>query len=279
MRNPYHDSPEWASVKRLVIDRAAAESDGTFASKIHELAPDVVLDLICFTVDSASHLVNALKDRIELLAHCGTLWVHGVPKSRPYDETAPRNPFGEYGIRKAEIERYLLDQATRGFPATVLHPGHITGPGWNPVNPAGNLDPAVFTKLASGDTLTLPDDGLATLQHVHADDVAQAFELVVEGPAGAIGESFHVAAREPVTMKAYAQEAARWFEREAQLAFLPWEAWKSTVNDRDAAITLDHIRHSPCASIEKARRILGFEPRFTAVEAARDAVAGAPRPS
>lgn len=279
MRNPYHDSPEWASVKRLVIDRAAAESDGTFASKIHELAPDVVLDLICFTVDSASHLVNALKDRIELLAHCGTLWVHGVPKSRPYDETAPRNPFGEYGIRKAEIERYLLDQATRGFPATVLHPGHITGPGWNPVNPAGNLDPAVFTKLASGDTLTLPDDGLATLQHVHADDVAQAFELVVEGPAGAIGESFHVAAREPVTMKAYAQEAARWFEREAQLAFLPWEAWKSTVNDRDAAITLDHIRHSPGASIEKARRILGFEPRFTAVEAARDAVAGAPRPS
>jgi len=30
--------------------------------------------------------------------------------------------------------------------------------------------------------------------------------------------------------------------------------------------------HSPCASIAKAERLLGFEPRFSAVEAVHDAL-------
>ena len=278
-RAPYHDAPEWKSVTRVTLDRDSDERNGTFGTKIAELEPDAVIDLICFTVDSASHLVSALQGRVRLFAHCGTLWVHGVPESRPYDETAPRKPFGEYGIRKAEIEKFLLSESRRGFPATVLHPGHITGPGWNPINPAGNLDPAVFDKLAAGETVTLPGEGLATLQHVHADDVAQAFELVLDHPARAIGQSFHVAAREPVTMRSYAEQVAGWNGLTAQLEFLPWKQWKDTVSAQDAAITLDHIEHSPCASIDRARNVLGFEPRFTAVEAARDALAKTPRPS
>jgi len=279
MRQPYQPSPEWNSVRQVVMDRAALEANGTFGENIRSLEPDAVIDLICFTMESASHLVDALRGRVALFAHCGTLWVHGAPQSRPYDETAKREPFGEYGIRKAEIEKFLLDESVRGFPATVLHPGHITGPGWTPVNPAGNLDVAVFDRLASGEIVSIPDDGLATLQHVHADDVAQAFELVIDRPDDAIGESFHVAAREPVTMRDYARAVASWHDRDAKLEFLPWDEWKTTVSERDAAITLDHIMHSPCASIGKAHRILGFAPRFSAVDAARDALEKNPRPS
>jgi nucleoside-diphosphate-sugar epimerase len=199
--------------------------------------------------------------------------VHGVPRARPYDETVPREPFGAYGIRKAAIERYLLEEANAGFPVTVLHPGHISGPGWAPINPAGHLDPRVFAALASGESVTLPNDGLATLQHVHADDVAQAFALALTRPEVAIGEAFHVAAEGPVTMRAYAEAAAGWFGQSAALAYLPWDVWRTTVSARDAELTNDHMLHSPHASIEKARRVLGYSPRFTAVEAARDAVA------
>ena len=272
-REPYQRFPEWKLARRVVIDREAAERRGSFGRQIADLQPDVVIDLICFDRDTAAHLVDALRDRVAHFIHCGTLWVHGVPRSRPYDETAPREPFGDYGIKKAEIEKFLLAASTNGFPATILHPGHITGPGWNPINPAGNLDTTVFDNLASGQTVTLPDNGLATLQHVHADDVAQAFALAVDQPAKAIGESFHVASREPVTMLSYAESVASWSGRMANVAFLPWDEWKATVSERDAALTRDHMLHSPCASIEKARRVLGFEPRCTAVEAVRDALA------
>ena len=272
-RRPYHDAPEWRAVEHVTLDRAAAERDGSFGRAIAALNGDAVVDLICFTRESASHLVNALHDRVGVLVHCGTLWVHGVPRGRPYDETAPREPVGEYGIRKAEIERFLLDAATGGFPAVVLHPGHITGPGWPPINPAGHLDTHVFDALSRGEPIVMPADGSATLQHVHADDVAQAFALALAQPARAIGEAFHVAAAEPVTMRAYAEAAAAWFGQEAHLEFQPWEAWRRTVSERDAAITRDHILHSPHACIRKARAILGFEPRYSAIAAARDAVA------
>jgi len=271
-RRPYHASPEWQSVEHVTLDRTAAERAGSFGTAIAKLRGDAVVDLICFDLDSATHLVDALRDRIEIFVHCGTLWVHGVPHERPYDESAPRDPFDEYGIRKAQIERFLLDAATDGFPASVLHPGHITGPGWAPINPAGNLDMRVFDSLARGDRVALPDEGAATLQHVHADDVAQAFALTLLRRDVSIGEAFHVAAAEPITLREYAEEAASWFGRKANLDFLPWDEWRMTVSERDAEITRDHVLHSPHASIDKARTTLGFEPRYSAIEAARDAV-------
>jgi nucleoside-diphosphate-sugar epimerase len=272
MREPYQQFPEWDRAEHVVIDRDSSERDGSFGEHIADLHADVVVDLICFERQSAAHLVDSLRDRVAHFIHCGTLWVHGVPRTRPYDETAPREPFGEYGIRKAEIERFLLDESKTGFPVTVLHPGHITGPGWDPINPAGNLDRKVFDRLAHGDVVELPDDGSARLQHVHADDVALAFELAVEQPGSSIGEAFHVAAREPVTMRSYAETVASWFGREANLAFLPWEEWKKNKGERDISLTLDHALHSPSASIAKLERAVGFAPRYTAVEAVRDAI-------
>ena len=263
-REPYHVFDGWEDARHVVIDRSDTAA-------IASIGAEIVIDLICFNVESARSLVSALRGRVEHFIHCGTLWVHGIPRTRPYDETAPREPFGDYGIKKAAIEKYLLEESRSGFPATVLHPGHITGPGWMPINPAGNLDAQVFDLLKHGDPLDLPDDGLGTLQHVHAKDVARAFFLAL-GNRESIGESFHVAAREPVTLRDFATAAASWYGREANLRFLPWDEWKETVSERAAELTLDHITHSPCASVAKAERVLGFTPEFTALSAVRDAL-------
>lgn len=271
-REPYYKAVEWDAVERVILDRSAAEQGGTFGNTIAALDCEVVVDLTCFDVESASHLVNAVRGRVALFLHCGTLWVHGVPKTRPYDETAVRDPIGEYGIRKAEIERYLLHASGSGFPACILHPGHITGPGWVPINPAGNLDLAVFEKLSRGDMVKLPGDGSATLQHVHADDVAQAFALAIAQPQQAIGQAFHVAAQEPMTMREYATGAASWFGREANLEFLRWDDWVSGMTEREVELTHDHVIHSPFASVARARELLGFEPQHTGLSAAHDAV-------
>lgn len=63
-----------------------------------------------------------------------------------------------------------------------------------------------------------------------------------------------------------------WFGKEAHLKFLPWEEWQATVNGEEAAATRDHISHSPNCSIAKARRLLGYEPRYTSLRAVREAV-------
>lgn len=273
-RLPYQSNSSWQSVLQVTLDRPSAEKDGTFGTQILALKPDVVIDLICFTPKSVRMLVDALRGRIRHFLHCGTIWVYGHSIQVPTSETQPRQPFGEYGIQKAAIEDYLLGEAKRsGFPVTILHPGHIVGPGWVPLNPAGNFNPQVFTRLAKGGELVLPNLGMETVHHVHADDVAQAFMQSLANWSNAAGESFHIVSPAALTMRGYAEAMAAWFGKTAQLRFIPWEQWKATVSEEDSQATWDHIAHSPNCSIAKAQRLLNYQPRYTSIQAVQEAVA------
>src|SRR5258708_8957087 len=129
---------------------------GGFGRQIAELNADVVIDLICFTLKSAQQLVTALRGQVQHFLHCGTIWVHGPSVLVPTTEEQPRKPFGEYGIQKPAIEAYLLEEARiHNFAVTILHPGRIVGPGWDPLNPAGHFKPAGCQTLARGEPLSL----------------------------------------------------------------------------------------------------------------------------
>ncbi|HKI89754.1 MAG TPA: NAD-dependent epimerase/dehydratase family protein [Draconibacterium sp.] len=270
---PYQMAPVWKSVQQVTIDRTKAEQQGTFGAQIAELGGDIVIDLICFTPESAKMLAESLMGKVQHFLHCGTMWVHGHSEQVPTCESQERIPFGEYGINKAKIEAYLLSlYRQEGFPVTVLHPGHISGPGWLPINPAGNLDPEIFIKLARGEQIVLPNLGMETVHHVHAGDVAQAFVKALENRQNAVGESFHVVSSQTLTLRGYARAMAKWFGQEVNLAFLPWEEWKKTVSKRNAELTWDHIAHSPCGSIEKAQRLLNYNPSYSSLQAIQEAV-------
>jgi nucleoside-diphosphate-sugar epimerase len=272
-RDPYHADAAWDRVRRLPVDRTTEDAAGTFGKRIADLAADVVIDLVCFTPDSARQLAEALRGHTGQLVHCGTVWVHGPSAEVPYDEWAPRRPFGEYGVQKAEIERYLLAESARGgVPTTILHPGHISGPGWVPINPAGNLELDAFSKLARGDNLALPNFGLETVHHVHADDVAQAFEQSLVRRGVAVGESFHVVSPRAISLRGYAEAVASWFGQQANLTFQPFDQWKSGRPEATVRATYDHIAHSPSVSIAKAEQLLDYHPRYTSLQAIREAL-------
>lgn len=272
-RDPYQPHGAWQSVQRIVADRDAEDAAGTFGRRVRELRPDAVIDMICFELESARQLVEALRGEVQHFLHCGTIWVHGPSVEVPTSEAQPRRPFGDYGCKKAEIETYLLDQARRhGFPATVLHPGHIVGPGWAPLNPAGHFNPRVFEAMARGEELTLPNLGMETVHHVHADDVAQAFMRALESRSTALGESFHVVSPVALTLGGYAEAVFGWFGQAPRLRFLPWPEWRTMVSEEEAQATWDHIAHSPNCSIAKAERLLGYRPRYSSLQAVYEAV-------
>ena len=272
-RSPYHVSPQWNAVTRVMADREAQDAEGTFGARIAALHPDVVIDLICFTAASARQLVDALRPSRPLLVHCGTIWVHGPALRVPVTEDEPRTAYGEYGTGKAEIEALLhRETLAGGVPAVVLHPGHISGPGWPVITPAGNLDPGVWTSLATGRPLALPDHGLGVLHHVHADDVAQAFERALSRPA-AIGASFHVVAEQAMTLHGLAAGVARWFGREPALDFVDWAEFDRRVAPQHAEATRQHTFRSITASIARARKVLDYAPRYSSLDALHEALA------
>jgi nucleoside-diphosphate-sugar epimerase len=272
-RQPYLPHDAWKFVHQIVMDRAEEEKGNNFGKQIRKLAPDIVIDMICFTPQSASSLVEALQGQVQHFLFCGTIWVHGHSEQVPTDEAQPRRPFGDYGTKKAAIESYLLATSRlTGFPATILHPGHIVGPGWIPLNPVGNFDLDIFKKLAKGEEILLPNIGMETVHHVHADDVAQSFIKAIINRNTAVGESFHIVSEQALTLRGYATAMSTWFGQEANLRFLPWEEWKQTVREEDAKVTWDHIAHSPNCSIEKAKRLLNYLPRYSALQAVQEAV-------
>ena len=273
-REPYTPNAAWKDVRTVTLDREGEEKHGEFGSQIRALKPDIVLDMICFTLASARHLAEALAGEVQHFLHTGTIWVHGPSVAVPTNEAQPRKPFGEYGKQKAAIEAYLLGEAKRnGFPVTIVHPGHIVGPGWNPLNPAGHFNPQVFTTLARGEELALPNFGLETVHHVHADDVAHAFMRAIANWSASVGEALHAVSPQAVTLRGYAETTAAWFGKEAKLTFLPWPQWKAAqTSEEDATATWEHIARSPNSSIAKAERLIGYAPRYTSFEAVFEAV-------
>jgi len=274
LSEPYRSDPAWNDVERIVLDREQGDADGTFAARVADVNADAVIDMVCFTKSSAEQLVDALRGRVELLLSCGTIWIHGPATAVPIAEHEAREPFGDYGVGKHEIEEFLLAEATKpgGLPSTVLHPGHITGPGWEMINPAGNLDLDVWTRLAAGHEVVLPNFGLETIHHVHADDVAQGFELALANPRASVGQGFHLVSDRALTLRGFATAVAGWFGQEAHLRFEPFDRFAELVPAGNAQATWEHISRSPSISIQKARDVLGYAPQYTSLQAVAEAL-------
>jgi len=203
---PYLPHPAWKAVEQVLVDRKAEETEGKFGARVAGLNADIVIDMISFELEGTRQLVEALRGKIEHYLFCSSIWVYGHATSVPSTEADPTNAIDTYGINKAKVEAWLCQQARRdGFPATCFRPGHIVGEGWVPINPQANANPNVFSLIARGEELVLPNLGLEMLHHVHADDVAQWIMCAIEHRAASLGEVFNTVSAQALTLRGYAE--------------------------------------------------------------------------
>ena len=268
-RNPHPQYAEarlgWEAVEWVKADRRQEEADGSWPGRMAQLEADAVIDLIAFTPEQNRAMMEAFQGRISHLLHCGTIWAYGPTERAPYEEHFPRRPTTQYGIDKAEIEADLLAAwRHEGFPATVVHPGHISGRRWLPIDPQGSRHGTeVYGKLATGQVVHLPDTGLATLHHVHGDDVAQVFHRALQRPERSLGESFSAVAPYALSLLGCCRCVAGLFGREPELAYLPLSELRSVVGNESFDVIESHVVHSPCSSVVKGEHLLGYVPRYT----------------
>jgi nucleoside-diphosphate-sugar epimerase len=113
--------------------------------------------------------------------------------------------------------------------------------------------------------------GLGVLHHVHADDVAQAFERALARPA-AIGSSFHVASEQAMTLRGLAAAVAGWFGREPVIDLVNWPEFERRVGAEHAGMSREHLARSIAASVDRARDVLGHRPRYSSLDALRESL-------
>jgi len=248
------------------------------------LKPTVIIDMICFTVESCRELIETLLAEPSLplkqFIHTGSIWAYGPSITVPTTEDGPHAaPLGEYGHQKRCIEHYLLRELKEiPFTCTVFHPGHIVGRGWAPVNPQGNFQPRVFTSLKNGESVMIPNLGMETVHHIHADDIASAFLAAMSQPDRCAGQAYSIVSPQAVSLRGFAEQIVGvvWPDGSPTVklhcAPCPGSDFEARVQPGSANLTLEHIRHSPCSSVDKLRRDLGFCPRWSSLDAVADSV-------
>jgi len=197
--------------------------------------------------------------------HTSTVGVHGDVASPPADETAPIAPGDVYQATKAEAEALAFDfYRRRGLPVAVVRPGAIYGPGETRLL-------KLFRWIARG-RYAVVGSGRSFYHPVYIDDLLEGFLLALERPQ-AVGEAFLIAGPRYVSQA----ELARLIAQATGGRVLPFRIPATPlqwVGDLCEAICVplgiepplhrrrvDFWTKSRAFSIEKARRLLGYDPK------------------
>ncbi|MDO4549061.1 MAG: NAD(P)-dependent oxidoreductase [Clostridia bacterium] len=267
MSKPYEDDPAWNRAQRVLLDR---DRDRDFISKLKSMRPDIIVDLVNFNIEDTKKIVESFRgERLSHYLYCSSCWAHGMAQTIPFDaDDLRKEPLDAYGKDKFASEMYLKKQyRLNGFPATIVMPGQISGPGWAIINPWGNISMRVFQDIADGKEIALPNFGQEILHHVHGYDVAQVFYRAITHRNQALGEAFDAQAGDHVTLYGFARHLYEYFGHEPKIRFLPWPEWcEYEGNPDECDHTYHHIARSGVFSIEKARRLLEYRPKYTCLE-------------
>lgn len=193
----------------------------------------------------------------------------------PREESDPSRPATPYGISKREGEELVLQQADR-LPIAIVRPAAVYGP--------GDTEVLAMFKTIRWHLKPAFGSGSVRASVVHVSDLAEGILLATFCPA-AQGEMFHVAEErvydldEMETMIAAALDT--WavrvrFPAPVVMGIATVAEWIASIFgstptfNRDKA--RDFMQREWTCSIEKAQRLLGFEPRVPFASGARQTV-------
>jgi nucleoside-diphosphate-sugar epimerase len=169
-----------------------------------------------------------------------------------HDTPIPRSAYGFSKLTGEVYVRAAYDE--HGLPYTICRPFNAYGPGEMPEDEPGiaHMVPDVIRKclaLPEGAALPIFGDGSQTRTLTHIDDIADGIVTALANPA-ALNEDFNVSASDERTV--------------AELATIIWEACgrdpADLVFEHLPSFEVDVVRRWP--SVEKARRLLGWEARI-----------------
>lgn len=245
-------------------------------------------------VDALRLLLDAACEAgLERLVHVSSLGVYEGRDHHGTDETVPpaANSLDAYTRSKTEAEALVMEyHQSRGLPAAVVRPGFIYGERDRTVLPKllTNLQRGTFAFFGSGDQ---------RLNCIYVKNLVHAIFLAAESPA-AVGEVFNLTDGEPISKKQFVGRVAVLAGLPIPTRHIPLPIARALAQVVEGAAKLLGAKRAPLInkarykflglnldySIEKARRVLGYQPPYTFEEGIERAMAehrpsGSPRPA
>lgn len=233
--------------------------------------------------DKEAHAVNVQGTRnilescsrhgVRQLIHCSTIGVHGSVLEIPANEETPFNPLDLYQETKLQAEQEVWrHHRETGLPVTVLRPISMFGP--------GDERMLKLFRMIQKRRFVMVGDGAALFQPAYVDDVVEGFALSLRNDR-ALGEAFIIGGEEYVPLRDLVGVIAAelgvspprlrvplapvlFLADVCEKMFVPFGLEPPLHRRR-----VSFFQNSRAFSIDKARRVLGFEPRKTLREGVR----------
>ena len=167
---------------------------------------------------------------------------------RPTDEQSKIHPSSVYGITKQVQEQLIMTVSpTIGVKPVALRYQNVYGPGQSLSNPYTGILSIFSSRILSGKSINIFEDGKESRDFVYIDDVVQATILAIQND-DISSQSFNVGTGVQTTVLEVAEQLMLAYDKTVDLQI--------TGNFR-----LGDIRHN-FADLNKIKITLGFEPRF-----------------
>ncbi len=209
-------------------------------------------------------LETALELGVPRVVHISTTAVYGVPDHHPVREDDPLCGVGPYGQAKLRAEQLCRRYRSRGLCIPILRPKSFVGP------ERLGVFALLYEWAADGHNFPILGRGDNRYQLLDVEDLCEAIHRAATLPAERVNDTFNIGAARFGTMREDFQavlDAAGFGKRVIpipagparlvlrileRLRVSPLYAWVYETAGRDSYV-----------SIERARRVLGFEPRYS----------------
>ena len=259
----------WGDIRdRDAVDRAV---DGVnivvhTVSNFREAKTD--RDAYPINVGGTDNVLEACaRHRVERVVVCSTIGVHGSVARVPATESSPFNPGDIYQETKVEVERRArIFEQERGIPVCILRPASLYGP--------GDLRMLKLFRLIQQRRFVMLGRGDAHFHPAYIDDVARAFVLAATHP-NAAGDTFIVGGNGYLALRELVEAIARHLNVRPPGMRVPLAPVELLARACEAVCRpfniepplhrrrMSFFRNNRGFSIDKAKRLLGYEPRVT----------------
>lgn len=252
-----------ADIKKVQADKSNPDD---MARIMTEGRYEIVADSV--PTEASIDAVFANRKTIRHYLHCSSTGGYAPLPFIPGDETMPYDHFmGGWQHKQIVDAKVLHLHTTEGFPATVIRPSYITGPGYIPIDNLGDRREDFIPDILAEKTIDLPNDGQALLQPIHVRDLATMFRLAAQQPGISIGQIYNASLEKAVTLTRYIELTAAALDRTANINLMPLDAmfekyFKGKPN-RGLAFLATHM----CYDITKPKTQLGYRPHITTEQA------------
>lgn len=223
--------------------------------------------------DSVRHVVEAARTHgVARVVHCSTCGVHGDVAEIPANENTPYNPGDIY--QRTKLDGELVAQAAigEGAPIAIVRPTGIYGP--------GDLRFLKLFRAIQSGSFRMFGTGEIAYHMTYIDDMVDGIILAGEHPA-AVGEAFLIASDEYVSLNDLVRRIANALNTSPPRGRLPmapllaaatlceWACRPLNIDPPLHRRRCEFFTKARAFSNEKAKRLLGFEPKVPLDEGIR----------